>query len=208
MTTTNTSLLATAPSLTKEKQLLLHYIDKMVKLTEEEKLSVLESTDIRTFKKGTFLIKEGEIATQCYFNLKGCVRQFYLIDGDERTTNFYTEGESISSALSNLEQTPVKYYLECIEDTTLSVGTQEQEEEMYRRFPRLQSVCRVEVEKKLGLYQEMLASYITTSPEERYLKLLKERPDLLTRVPQYQLASYIGVKPESLSRIRRRISLK
>ena len=76
---------------------------------------------------------------------------------------------------------------------------------MYNRFPILESMSRVALVEELNNYQEMLSTYITTSPEERYLNLLKFRPELLNRVPQYQLASYLGVTPESLSRIRKRI---
>jgi len=76
---------------------------------------------------------------------------------------------------------------------------------MYRLFPSIESLCRIETEKKLGQFRELMAFYLASSPEERYLNLLNTRPNLLTRVPQYQLASYLGVKPESLSRIRGRL---
>jgi len=79
---------------------------------------------------------------------------------------------------------------------------------MYKRFPMLESLSRISLQEELHNYQEMLATYITTSPEERYLNVLKYRPELLNRVPQYQLASYLGVTAESLSRIRKRIMLK
>lgn len=72
----------------------------------------------------------------------------------------------------------------------------------------LESMSRMSLQEELNTYQEMLVTYITTNPEERYLNLLKYRPELLHRVPQYQLASYLGVTPESLSRIRKRIFLK
>ncbi len=79
---------------------------------------------------------------------------------------------------------------------------------MFQVFPHFESICRVAVEDELGKNQEKLASYIIKSPEERYLELLETRPDLLDRVPQYQLASYLGIKPESLSRIRKRIMVR
>jgi len=174
-------------------------------LTQEEMHIITKDIPIKTFKKGTYLLREGQMATTCYTIFKGCVREFYLKDGEEKTTAFYTEGDSLSSGVSGVQRTPAKQYWECIEDTTLSVFTYEKEKELYRRFPRLESLCRMEVEEKFGAYQQTMAIYINSTPEERYLNLLKNRPDLLDRVPQYQLASYIGVKPESLSRIRRRI---
>lgn len=84
----------------------------------------------------------------------------------------------------------------------------EEEQRMFERIPKLESICRVETEKKLGEYQEQLASFITSTPEERYLNLMNTRPQLINRVPQYQLASYLGIKPESLSRIQKRILQK
>ena len=177
-----------------------------IKLSEEEREYVEQLYPIRTFKKGTYLLKEGQISNTCYYILKGCVRQFYLIDGEEKTTFFYTEEQSIleNTALKNRS----KYYLACVEDTTVSITTQESEDKLYKRFPRFETMCRMGVQEELNKYQDMLATYITSSPKERYINILKNRPDLLERVPQYQLASFLGIKPESLSRIRKRIMRK
>lgn len=177
------------------------------RFSEKEIEYITEALEIRQYKAGDILLRAGEIANACYHTLKGCVRQYYLIDGEEKTTFFYTEGQSIVSYSSATEKVPAKHYLSCVEDTTLAVMTTEKEEELYRKFPKFESLSRVDLEKQLGNYQEMLANYITTTPEERYLDLLENRPELLRRVPQYQLASYVGVKPESLSRIRKRITV-
>jgi len=82
----------------------------------------------------------------------------------------------------------------------------EKESALYSKFPRFAEVCRVEMEKMLGSSQEQHLVFKNSTPKERYLILVKERPDLVDRVPQYQLASYLGIKPETLSRIRKRIS--
>ncbi|MBL6447949.1 Crp/Fnr family transcriptional regulator [Fulvivirga sp. 29W222] len=179
-----------------------------VSLTEEELQAISAAIEIRAYKAGTILLEAGEIATECYLNLKGCVRQYYFIDGEEKTTFFYTEDQPIASFASATKKMPSTHYLSCVEDTVLSVMSFEKEEKLYKKYPRFESLCRIGVEEQLGDYQEILAKYITSSPEERYLNLLETRPDLLNRVPQYQLASYLGVKPESLSRIRKRIMLK
>jgi len=168
----------------------------------------MELIEIKTMKKGEHLLREGDISAKTYTIIKGCVRQYYLVDGIEKTTFFYTEGQSIYSPNSAAERIPAKYYLSCVEYSTLSVLTLENQEAMYRKFPVLESASRVSLREELHNYQEMLSTYITTNPEDRYLNLLKYRPELLNRVPQYQLASYLGVTPESLSRIRKRIFLK
>jgi CRP-like cAMP-binding protein len=183
-------------------------IGTQMPLTEEETEVLNDCIPIRSFKKGTVLLREGQIATECYFNIEGCVRHYYLSDGEERTTQFYTEQQSIASMNSYLNKVPANHYLECLEDCTLAVFGYEKEKELYSKFPKFESLCRLSMEDDFGKQQEMLARFIIQSPEERYLSLLETRPELLNRVPQYHLASYLGVKPESLSRIRKRVAEK
>lgn len=183
-------------------------VDNCIPLSTAEKETIAELMIIRTLKKGTLILREGQISTNCYTILEGCIRQYYLIDGEERTTFFYTEGQTIYAQRGSTNKKPAKHYLACVEDTTITLMTQEDENELFRRFPRFERISRIALEEELGNYQEMLANFMMSSPEERYLKLLKNRPDLLDRVPHYQLASYLGVKPESLSRIRKRIMRK
>ncbi|KFE71988.1 Crp/Fnr family transcriptional regulator [Hyalangium minutum] len=104
--------------------------------------------------------------------------------------------------------TPADHFLVCAEDTTVVVGTEQREQDLYRRFPRFESISRRVMQKVLAEQQERFASYLTDGPEQRYLKLSKTRPEIFQRIPQYQLASYIDVKPESLSRIRKRIATR
>ncbi len=84
----------------------------------------------------------------------------------------------------------------------------EKEKAFYKRFPRFEEISRLETEKMLGNNQEQLSNFITNSPEERYKNLINTKPELLQRVAQHQIASYLGVTPESLSRIRKRIAKK
>jgi len=185
---------------------LIKYISKFV-LLEEEEIEVISSLiEIKTYKKGHILLREGMISQTSYFNIKGCVRLFYLIDGEEKTTFFYTENKFITSIRSFINKEPSNHYLECIEDCTLALIPYDIEKKLLTEFPKLESFARIILEQELGNYQEMLSSYILSNPEQRYLNLLKNSPELLQRVPLFQLASYIGVKAESLSRIRNRIA--
>lgn len=177
------------------------------KLTKEEQVAIDKLNAEKTFEKGTILIAKGDQFKKSYYVLKGCIRKYYLIDGEEKTTFFYTENQTVLISKNDKNDTS-KFYLECIEETTCSVTTYAQEEALYKRFPRFQELCRITTEKELNKYQEMFDTYMISTPEQRYLKLLKNNKDLINRVPQYQLASYLGVKPESLSRIRKRIFLK
>lgn len=90
-------------------------------------------------------------------------------------------------------------------DSTLVVGNREKKESPYKRFPKFETVSRKVIEKVFAAQQEMMSTYITDTAEQRYLKLLQSRPDLFQKIPQYQIASYVGVQPVSLSRISKRV---
>ncbi len=177
-------------------------------LSKEEIDIIVNNADVRKFKKGTALLKEGQVSRECFFVLKGLVREYYEVDGEEKTTAFFTEGQPVNSFTSYSNEEPSKHYLICAEDCILTVGTQSLEEEMCKRIPKLENLIRVEVERITGKTQDDLAAFITSTPEQRYLNLIENRPDLFHRVPQHQIASYLGITPESLSRIRKRIFSK
>lgn len=181
-------------------------ISRYLKLTNEEESVFTECIPIISFKKGSILLREGQVSRDSYFVIEGCVRKYYIIDGEERTTEFYVEDESVASLQSYKNKTPANHYFECVEDCRLAVLNNEKEQELFKCVPKYETLCRMSMEDDFGEQQEALAKFITSSPEARYKNLLETRPDLIQRVPQYHLASYLGVKPESLSRIRKRIS--
>ncbi len=187
---------------------LLRYFSAIMSISKEEIEAIIETMTIRQYKKGTVLLREGQISTEAYFVLEGCVRQYFIVNGEERTGNFFTEEQWVININSLMQQAPSNSFLECCVDSSLVVGNREKEEDLYRRFPKLETVSRIVMQKVFAEQQEILASYSTDTPEQRYLKLLKSRPGLFQQIPQYQIASYVGVKPESLSRIRKRVAGK
>lgn len=190
------------------KQKFVDYFSKISPLSKEEAKAILDNMSIKTFKKGEYLLKEGQMTLDTFFILKGCVREYMNVDGEEKTSNFFTEEQWVISINNfNANQTSI-HNLECLEDTVVSVGNEEQAQIMFKIFPRFETIARAIVEADFAEQKKHLTTYLTDTPEQRYLKLLKTRPDILQRVPQYQIASYIGVKPESLSRIRKRMSAK
>ncbi len=188
------------------KNQLIEYISQFVKLEEKEIDNILSSISVKHYQAGDILLKEGMISKTSFFNLKGCVRLFYLVDGEEKTTFFYTENQFITSMRSFTQSTPSNHYLECLEECILALIPYEVEKQLLQRIPKLETFSRIILEQELANYQEMLSFFVIANPEQRYLNLLQTAPNLLNRVPLYQLASYIGVKAESLSRIRNRIS--
>lgn len=179
---------------------------KEFQLLEPKEIELIVSTaNLKQFKKGEYLLKSGKVAQHCYFLLSGLIREFHLRDGDEKTTEFYTEGDPVNSFTSNLEQKPANHNLIAAEDSWVTVGSQSLELAMCQQIPRLEHIIRKEVEKNTGILQNKISTMISLTPQERYLNLLKERPGLSQRVPQHQIASYLGLTPESLSRLRKRI---
>lgn len=187
---------------------IVQLIRKAIDISDDEAKIVEDCIPVKTFKRGTILLREGQISKESYQNLLGLVRKYYIIDGNEVTTNFYEEGSSIASFTSLHQQTPSKHYFECIEDCKLAILNKAKELELIKKVPQYETLCRTSVEEDLGKQQDSLATYLISSPEQRYLNLLNDKPKLLNRVPLSYLASYIGVKPESLSRIRRRVMKK
>jgi len=173
-------------------------------LKAEEVDIIVEKTNLKAFKKGHVLLSEGEIAKECYAVVKGCVREYRLKDGQEKTTAFFTEGQAVNSFSSYTNQLASKHYLVCAEDCVLTVGTQSLIDQMCERLPRLQEFLSQEVEKEAGALQERMAFFISSSPEERFKDLMENNPQLMNRVPQHQIASYLGITPESMSRIKKR----
>jgi CRP-like cAMP-binding protein len=184
---------------------IITYLSKYMVLSEELKDIILESALVKRYEKGTVLLSKGALSNESFLVLKGCMRSYYIVDGIEKTTAFYTE-EYNATPLAYGKNIPSEQYLACTEDTIATVGTPAMETEMFKKFPALESVCRVLSEVFLTKNQEAFDHFMISSPEERYLKLLAHRPDLVQRVPQYQIASYIGVTPESLSRLRKRLA--
>ena len=175
------------------------------RFTKQEVEEIVGLLTIQSFAKGTSLLKVGEAAKKCYFILSGCVRQYRLEDGVEKTTAFYLEHQSVIPE-NYWSEKASNDYLFCNEDVTAIVGDPANEGEMYAKYPKLESLMLSLVEKDFGKTREEFSDFVSSSPEKRYLNLLENRPELLQRVPQNQIASLLGITPESLSRIRKRIS--
>ena len=186
------------------QDLLFDFISKYISLTEDEKKAIVSLDIFRSVKKGTTLLKEGQKSNDAYFVLKGCIRIYYIIDGEEKTTAFYTEMDAFTPHCV-INKVPSEYFISCVEDSILTVSNSDMEVEINSKFPRFETMCRILSEELLAKQQIDFDEFKTSSPEQRYLNLLQKRPDLIQRVPQHQLASFLGIKPQSLSRLRARI---
>lgn len=186
-------------------QTLYRYIQPFVLFTEREKQQLESAFVFRQVPKKFKLAEEGKIAKELYFILKGLVRLYYTKDGEEITGYIFKEGLFASSYESFLRQAPSLQTLETLEDCELLVISYKRLQELYDELPKMQIVARKVAEQRFTNAQLMLSSFILESPEERYKKFEAQHGDLLLRVPHHMIASYLGITPVSLSRIRKRL---
>ena len=165
---------------------------------------ILKNNIIKEFKKDDILLKEGQYSKACYFVLKGCLRSYYLIDDEEKTTAFFIEKEAITP-VSYTTNKPSKYFISCLENSIVTVGNKSLTKNLLSKYPEINQLFININEQQLATSRESLDTYINLSPENRFKKLVNDRPELIQRVPQYHLASYLGIQPQSLSRIKKRI---
>ena len=183
---------------------LIEFLSAYGTLSQNSFEIILKSNLIKEFKKNDILLKEGQYAKECYFVLKGCLRSYYLLNDEEKTTSFFVENDPITPVSYTMEE-PSKYYISCLENSIVTVGNKSITKNLLKEHPEINQLFININEAQLASNRESLDSYINLSPENRFRKLVDERPELIQRVPQYHLASYLGIKPQSLSRIKRRI---
>ena len=187
-------------------ELIYRYIDQMIRLTEQERRLFENAFSFRQVPKKFLLIREGQVAREVFFINKGLLRLFYNKDGEEITGFIFREGLFASSYESFLRQSPSIQNLETLEDCELLVLTFDKLEALYEKLPKINVMTRKIAEQRFINGQMILSSFLLDSPEERYRKFEAAHGDLLLRVPHHIIASYLGITPVSLSRIRKRIS--
>jgi CRP-like cAMP-binding protein len=185
---------------------IVSYFNRIEPLTDKEKEAILDGIKVVQFKKGEFLIKAGQYLRQTYFVLEGCVRQYFIVDGIEKTTNFFVEDQWILSTGDPNDVKPSNFSLRFIENTLLVVGDEERSKALLSQFPKFQDLSRRAIQNEYDRQRELSELLITKTPEQRYSYILERQPGLIDRIPLYHLASYIGITPESLSRIRKRLA--
>lgn len=183
----------------------IEYVKTQMDLSAREIKAIEKNFVVKSYPKQTVLLSKGQVPSCSFVVMSGLVRLYYLVNGDEKTTHFFAEGSAIPAYYNAKQKKPSKFFLECVEDCKLAVLSVENEQRLFKESPQSEEVCRVYLEEQVGDQMEALANFLMLTPEQRYLQLQESNPSLINRVPQYVLASYLGVKPESLSRIRKRL---
>ncbi len=180
----------------------------MTGITDLELAIVLKHFETKNIKKKTIILKAGKTAKEVYFILSGCMRLFYDKDGKDISAYFFTEQMFAGAYDSFIAQKPSRHSIETIEDCELLSVSFNTFQQLLIEFPQMNEFVRKILEERFVSLHELFTAQILDSPEERYLNLQKERPDLLNRVPQHQIATFLGITPVSLSRIRNRVAKK
>jgi len=183
-------------------------IKKYADFNEAEWIVFCQHLEFRSLKKKKFFIEPGTICKEFGFISKGAVRYYHVKDGEEITGYFSFENEYVSAYKSYLTQTPASNYIQALEDSELIVISRKNMELMLANpllAYKMERFGRLIAEHYLICYEDRVSSFITKTPEERYIDLLSTGRDILQRMPQHYIAHFLGITPVSLSRIRRRI---
>jgi len=151
---------------------------------------------------------QGDFCTDIAFIVKGCIRTYYTKNNQERTAQFFFENAWYTDYGSWLTRQPVMAGVEALEPTEMLLLPFRELERLYDQHPKFERMGRLFAENTIVKMRNRNLSLLNDSPEERYLQLLKERPKVVTRVPQNIIASFLGIEPETLSRIRKKISVE
>jgi len=179
------------------------FVAKYITLTEEELAFFHSLLKHRKLKKKSFLLQEGEICDFEAFVLKGCIRSYYIDkEGVETILLFAVEDWWVSDLTSFSEQKPSNLFIETIEDCELLSIDYKNKSLLFQKIPAFERMFRLLVQRALGVLQQRFYASVSQTAEERYLQFLEKYPLVAQRVPQHQIARYIGVSPEFLSKVR------
>jgi CRP/FNR family transcriptional regulator, anaerobic regulatory protein len=180
-------------------------IKSFVPLNQLEENAFLEILKIKTFKKKEFLLQEGKICNKISFINSGCMRAFYNVEGIENTVQFFFADSWYTDYESFLTGKPATENMQALEQCEIVQFSRDDIYKLYETHPVFNSVGRVMAENAFMSLSKLNKMLTNEEPEQRYLNLFKNRPEIVEKIPQHYIASYLGIKPESLSRIRKRI---
>ncbi|WP_456440244.1 Crp/Fnr family transcriptional regulator [Psychroserpens sp.] len=181
----------------------INFINNYVALTEEEKKIILSKVLLRKYLKGQYVVQQGDVCRYSGFVISGCTRTFYVDDdGEEHIVMFSIENWWASEIGSFVSQKPSDYNVQCIEDTEVIQLSFEDQEELFKEVPKLERFFRLILEQAFVASQKRIVSNFSLSAKDQYIQFTKLYPEIEKRIPQYMVASYLGISKEFLSKIK------
>jgi CRP-like cAMP-binding protein len=190
-------------------EVLFQKLDEKIELTEEEKQLCKSFFTPKKLRKRQYILQEGDVCKYISFVEKGMLRS-YTIDekGNEHIVQFAFEGWWISDHFSFLTGEPAIYNIDALEDCELLLLSKQAEEQLLQKFPKLERYFRILLQNSVIATQRRLIGSLSQTAEERYTDLITNCPTIPQRVPQHMMASFLGITPETLSRIRKQMASK
>ncbi|MFT4806272.1 MAG: CRP-like cAMP-binding protein [Psychroserpens sp.] len=180
-------------------------LSSFISLEQSEIDYFISKLQVRQLKRKEFLLHEGQVCKHSYFINSGCLRYFYNIEGQEVTGQFFFENGWYADYTSYLSGKPLDKNIQALEKTELLLLSKTDLDKLFIEIPKFEKFGRLIAENAFLGLQQYTQSLTKETPEERYINLIKNRPKVIERIPQHYIASYLGIKAPSLSRIRKRI---
>jgi CRP-like cAMP-binding protein len=190
-------------------QALLVYINKHVNLTADEEAFLTSKVSYRKYLKGQYIVQQGDVCKYECFVISGCTKTFFVDEeGQEHIVMFAIEDWWASDLGSFITQTPADFSVQCIENTEFIMFSKDDIEDLYSEIPKLERFFRLIIERAFVASQKRLIRNFSLSAKDRYLYFKKQYPKIDQRIPQYMIASYLGVTKEFLSKIKGQLLLE
>jgi CRP-like cAMP-binding protein len=189
--------------------LILNNVSKHISINENEKLLFTSLLESRTLKRRDVILKEGEICRHSIFVVDGALKGFTIDkEGSEHVINFALRDWWIADMYSLISEKPGVLNIEAIADSHVLLLSRHNQQKLYQEVPKFERFFRILVENSLVASQQRLINNLSLTAEERYLQFMKKYPSIVTHAPQHSIASYLGITPEFLSKIRGRMAKK